>query len=311
MATRALVVGGTSGIGYAMACRIAASSPAASVIISGRTKPKDLPHKNMEFRPIEATSMREIKSFTDRLKQLHPESSNTIQSQSKTMEDKSKFDLLVMTQGIMSMAGRTETTEGIDRKMALHYYGKQLLIRELMPALKDDAKVIIVYDSKTGNPGQLIWDDLDLKTHFGLGTAANHCMVMNDIMVQHYAAQQSRAQNDNKHAADTRRLFVHAWPGGVGTTGLMRELPWLLGCAIKIVAPVVPLLTVTADTCAEYLLNGVDRVVKESEEKNQDSLFRYIDNKGRDIQDKPVFTEEERERVADHTWKLIDLALSR
>ncbi|RSL43902.1 hypothetical protein CEP54_014895 [Fusarium duplospermum] len=31
--------------------------------------------------------------------------------------------------------------------MALHYYGRQLLIRELSPVLKDDAKVLIVLDT--------------------------------------------------------------------------------------------------------------------------------------------------------------------
>ena len=60
----------------------------------------------------------------------------------------------------------------------------QLLIRELMPTLKEDAKVIIVYDGKFGKPSGLIWDDLDLKRNFSLGAAANHCMVMNDVMVQ-------------------------------------------------------------------------------------------------------------------------------
>src|SRR3954451_20328262 len=116
MAIRALVVGGTNGIGYAMACRVAAEASSSAVIISGRTKPRDIPHANMEFRPLDATSMRQIKQYTDTFK--------SIQGQ--------KLDLLIMTQGIMTTAGRIETPESIDRKMALHYYGRQLLIRELI-----------------------------------------------------------------------------------------------------------------------------------------------------------------------------------
>lgn len=295
-ATRALVVGGTSGIGYAMACRVAASSPAASVIISGRTKPKDIPHANIEFRPIEATLMSEIKSFTDKLKQ----------QQSATIE-KNKLDLLIMTQGIMTMTGRTETSEGIDRKMALHYYGKQLLIRELLPALKDDAKVVIVYDSKTGNPDKLIWDDLDLKTHFSLGNAANNCMVMNDIMIQHYAARQQRqSQSASSQNTPPKRHFIHAWPGGVNT-GLMRELPWYLSGIAKVLAPLV---TVTPDTCAEHLLNGVREVSITDQNDKESNYWNYIDNKGKVIRNKAVFSEEQTERVAEHTWKLIDQALA-
>ncbi|KAK4223071.1 hypothetical protein QBC38DRAFT_488454 [Podospora fimiseda] len=285
MASRALVVGGTSGIGYAMACHIAATSPSTSVVISGRTRPDNMPHANIEFQPIEATSMRQIKSFTDRFKQL--------------TDEKYKLNLLIMTQGIMTMVGRTETPEGIDRKMALHYYGKQLLIRELMPALKEDAKVVIVYDSWSGNMNKLNWNDLDLKTHFSLSTAANHCQVMNDIMIQYYAAQQQ--------AATARRHFIHAWPGGVNTEGLMREMPWVLGATAKLLAP---LITVTPAKCAEYLLNGINKVTPASAGDKQGRLFwSCIDNRGRVLENKPVCTEEQMGKIADHTWKLIDAAL--
>ncbi|EFQ33711.1 hypothetical protein CGRA01v4_12257 [Colletotrichum graminicola] len=293
MTTRALVIGGTSGIGYAMACRVAASSPSSSVVISGRTQPDNMPHANMEFRPIEATSMREIKGFTDNFKQ-----------QQVPAEEKNKLDLLIMTQGVMTMAGRTETPEGIDRKMALHYYGKQLLIRELMPALKEDARVVIVYDSWTGNMDKVRWDDLDLKTHFSLGAAANHCQVMNDVMVQWYAARQ---QQQKQAEAATGRHFVHAWPGGVNTEGLMREMPWVLGATAKLLAP---LITVTPAKCAEYLMDGVDKVTAPPTVNKEDERFwHYIDNKGRVLPNKPVCTEEQMGKIADHTWKLIDAAL--
>jgi hypothetical protein len=295
IATRALVVGGTSGVGYAMACRVAASSPTASVIISGRTKPKDIPHSNIDFWPIEATSMREIKKLTDKFKQ-----------QQQTDIEQNKLDFLIMTQGIMTMAGRTETSEGIDRKMALHYYGKQLLIREFLPALKEDAKVVIVYDSKTGNPDKLIWDDLDLKTHFSLGNAANNCMVMNDIMIQHYAAQQKQPQPASTQKTRAKRHFIHAWPGGVNT-GLMRELPWYLSGVAKVLAPLV---TVSPDTCVEHLLNGVQTVSITDQDDQDHNYWAYIDNKGKVIKDKVVFSEEQMGKVADHTWKLIDQALA-
>lgn len=35
-----------------------------------------------------------------------------------------KLDILVLTQGIATTQGRTETEEGIDMKMALHYYSR-------------------------------------------------------------------------------------------------------------------------------------------------------------------------------------------
>ncbi|OAA73043.1 NAD(P)-binding domain protein [Akanthomyces lecanii RCEF 1005] len=301
MTTRALVVGGTSGIGYGMACRIAASSPTSSVIISGRTKPDHIPHGNMEFQPIEATSMREIKNFTDKLKQ---QLSGTSQGQQVHAAETNKLDFLIMTQGIMTIAGRTETPEGIDRKMALHYYGKQLLIRELLPALKEDAKVVIVYDSKFGNPDKVHWEDLDLKTQFSLGTASNHCMVMNDAMINYFASQQAQG-SAKQQGANAKRHFIHAWPGGVNTS-LMREMPWYLGSIAKILAP---LATVSPATCAEYLLNGVEKVSTPAGDNEERPRWSYIDNKGRVVESKPILTEEQIGKIAEHTWELVGVAL--
>ncbi|RYP82955.1 hypothetical protein DL770_005468 [Monosporascus sp. CRB-9-2] len=183
----------------------------------------------MEFRPLDATSMRQIKQYTDTFKSAQGQ----------------KLDLLIMTQGIMTIAGRTEAPEGIGRKMALHYYGRQLLICELLPTLKEDAKVIIVFDGAFGSPTKLNWEDLDLKTHFSLGKAADHCMAMNDAMVQFHAAQQQRQ-------GASRRHFVHAWPGGVNSS-LYKELPWYLQPLARVAGS---LIGVSPDTCAENLLNG-------------------------------------------------------
>lgn len=283
MSLRALVVGGTNGIGYAMACRVAASSPSGSVIVSGRTKPS-LPHANMEFRPIEATSMREIKKYTDAFK------ASVAQGQDQ------KLDLLIMTQGILSMAGRTETPEGIDRKLALHYYGRQLLIRELLPVLKEDAKVIMVLDSHRGHPSMLIMDDLDLKTHYSLGNAGAHGMTMQDGMLQQYAAEQEKQGTGRRH-------FIHCSPGVVhtdimkGLPGYMRPLAWV-GRAI---------LSVPPEKCAENLLNGSAAVAESGEKEGR--FWSNIDDKGRLVPGRPVWDVDQREKVAAHTWQLIDSAL--
>jgi NAD(P)-dependent dehydrogenase (short-subunit alcohol dehydrogenase family) len=280
MAIRALVVGGTNGIGYAMACRVAAEASSSAVIISGRTKPNNIPHANMEFRPLDATSMRQIKQYTDTFKSAQGQ----------------KLDLLIMTQGIMTIAGRTETPEGIDRKMALHYYGRQLLIRELIPTLKEDAKVIIVFDGLFGSPTKLNWEDLDLKTHFSLGNAANHCMVMNDVMVQYHAAQQQREGTNRRH-------FVHAWPGGV-RTNLLNELPWYLRHVARVAGS---LIAVSPDACAENLLNGASECAAAGKEEGR--FWSNIDNKGHLVANKTIWSEGRIKKVADHTWEVVDGAI--
>lgn len=302
--TRALVVGGTNGVGYGLACRIAAQSTTSSVIISGRTKPQDIPHANIEFRPLEATSMRQIKQYTDAFKASSSAQSSSAQQQQQQSEPSQKLDYLIMSQGILSMAGRTETPEGIDRKMALHYYGKQLLLRELLPTLKEDAKVIIVYDGKLGSPDKLVWDDLDLKTNFSLGKAADHCISMNDAMIQHFAAEQKKKEGKGEAGNDTpaRRHFVHAFPGVVNT-GIWREMPWYLRPALRVLTP---LFATSPEMCAKNLLEGT---VERAAARGAEGLFwSNIDQKGRLVEGKAVWSEEQLKKVVDHTWEVIDRA---
>lgn len=281
--TRALVVGGTAGIGYAMAVRLAAESASSRIIISGRNKPKDIPHPNMEFSPLDASSMRAIKKYTDAFKSTQPE----------------PLDLLILTQGIFTMAGRTETAEGIDNKMALHFYGKQLLIRELLPALKQDARVVIVLDGKTGSaPSQLDWTDLDLKRNYTLSNAAKYCVTMTDAMVQAFAARQEAEGAGRRH-------FIHAFPGVVNTS-IAGKLPWFVRPLAKGLFSVAG---TSPDTCAEHMLTGTRTVSADGDKSGR--YWSCINSKGKLISGKPAWTTDEIKGIEDHTWKIIDEALSK
>ncbi|TDZ87599.1 Oxidoreductase andH [Colletotrichum sidae] len=280
MATRALVVGGTGGIGYAIARHLAAESTSSTVIISGRTQPQDVPHANMEFRHLDASSMRSIKQYTDAYKSAqHP-----------------KLDLLVLTQGILTTAGRTETpVEALDRKMALHYYGRQLLVRELAPVLSDDAKVLIVLDGTRGDPAHLHWDDLDLRANFTISNAAAHCISMTDGMFQAYARQEQ--------ATGGRRHFVHAYPGFV-KTDIFGSLPWYLRAGARALSHV---MGVTPDECAANLLRGTEEAAAAGAEDGR--FWSCIDAKGNLVADKPAWTEDQIAKVEEHTWKVVDEAI--
>ncbi|KAG5657684.1 hypothetical protein KAF25_007717 [Fusarium avenaceum] len=276
--SNALVVGGTSGIGYAIAKRIATAPNYhfSAVTIVGRNKPKVMPAEDTSFRAVDASSMHELKQFAQ---EFRSNASNN------------PLDLLVMTQGIMTFAGRTETSEGIDRKMALHYYGKQLLIRELSPIMNQNTKVLLVLDGLNGKPEKLNWDDLDLKETFSLANAANHCTVMNDAMVQYYAKLQGE---------DNKRFFVHAYPGVVDTT-TPRNSPWYFRAVSKVASKVIGS---TPDQCAERLLDGLYKSAKDKEP--QGVFWGCIDNHGKEVQGKKEWSEEETKKIADHTWAIVD-----
>jgi len=278
MALRTLIVGGTSGIGLALAHHIAAA-PEAIVTVCGRTKPANLP-SNIKFSPIEATSMRGIKKWTDNFKE--------------TLAG-NRINLLILSQGTSNFAGRDETNEGIDRKMALHYYSRQLIVRELTPVLKEDAKVLFILNGKEGSPAHINWNDLDLKTSYSMSTAAQQSATMLDIMVQHYAAVQK---------GDEKRHYAHVYPGGV-LTGLTRAWPWYMRAGVKVVGP---LIAVKPETCAQLLLENLDKVTSAREKDGY--FWSNINSDGSVIKDKTVWSKSQRECLAEHTWRTIDSALS-
>ncbi|KAH7151002.1 hypothetical protein DER46DRAFT_512592 [Fusarium sp. MPI-SDFR-AT-0072] len=277
--SNALVVGGTSGIGYAIASRLATSPnyQFSSITIVGRTKPQVMPAEKVSFRSVDATSMLALKDFAQEFRS---------DSQS------SPLDLLVMTQGIMSFAGRTETSEGIDRKMALHYYGRQLLIRELSPILSQDAKVLLVLDGLNGSPEKLNWDDLDLKETFSLAHAANHCICMNDAMIQYHALQKE----------GTKQFFAHGYPGVVNTA-TPKNSAWYFRAVSKVASRLAGL---QPEQCAERQLDGLYKAADEL--RSKDMSWACIDNHGKVIGGKKEWSEDERRKIADHTWALVDRA---
>lgn len=110
-ATHALVVGASSGIGRATAHEVAPL--VARLTLASRSCPPDLipsikarnPSVDVVHERLDASSLRDVRRFTEQHKDT-------------------KFDWIVLSPGLMNMNGRTETPEGLDVKMATHYYGR-------------------------------------------------------------------------------------------------------------------------------------------------------------------------------------------
>lgn len=109
-----------------------------------------------------------------------------VRSTSAVLREKlDKINFLVMSPGIMNSRGRTETSEGIDVKLALHYYARFAFTHELLPLLKsaseregEDAKVYSVLGA--GVTGDIDLNDLGLKKTFSLSAAALQAPSYND-----------------------------------------------------------------------------------------------------------------------------------
>ena len=140
-----------------------------------------------------------------------------------------KLNLLFMTPGYLTLKGRNETAEGLDRKFALHYYARMRFVTNLLPLLRAAAqdssvnasarlsRVVSVLDPlvsvRLGGSGKLDYSDLSLKRSFSLGKCGAHASLMGNFFLEGMA---------QRHPYTS---FLHAYPSGVDT-GVARELPF-------------------------------------------------------------------------------------
>ncbi|KAJ7649030.1 hypothetical protein DFH06DRAFT_996592 [Mycena polygramma] len=236
----AIFVGGTSGIGQGMAeafarhtkgnahiVIIGRNRAAAEAIISTFPKPTAAGATH-EFVECDITLMKNVHRVTDELRARIP-----------------KINFLVLTAGFMTTSGRNETEEGIDRKLAVHYYGRWKFIRDLLPALEsahkagEDAKVMSVLAA--GHGGKIDLEDLGLKKSYTLQNAASGATTYNDIMVNDFAARYPGL------------TFIHSYPGGVRTNLFKSSDSGMLKAA-NVLMPLFTPFTYSVEASGEHQL---------------------------------------------------------
>ncbi|KAG7387625.1 hypothetical protein PHYPSEUDO_013875 [Phytophthora pseudosyringae] len=195
----ALVVGASSGIGLGVAKNLAPI--VAKLTLCSRSYPEELlkeikadnPNVEVVHEKLDVSLLHEVRKFT-------------------TKHAETQFDWIVTSPGIMTMDGRTETPEGLDVKMATHYYGRFMLVHDLLNGLnRPGVRVMNILGA--GHGGEVDFDDLDLKHTFSGKRCADATTQYSDLM----------AQALSEHAP--LASFMHAAPGFVNT-GLSKGLPW-------------------------------------------------------------------------------------
>lgn len=204
LGARALCVGGTSGIGEAIALKLASLYMDVTIVGTNETAGRVVIEKmkainstgSYDMIRCDATSMKCIKTLCESLKQETP-----------------RLDYLVLTQGMATTAGRTETLEGIDKKMSLHYYGRIQFIRELKDILSatalngHDVRVMSILSGGVHKP-YTIKSDLALERNYSVPNAADAAGFYNDLALDRFSRE------DGWNGVS----FIHAAPGFVSTT---------------------------------------------------------------------------------------------
>jgi len=265
-----VVVGGTSGIGRAIALSIAQHCPSAKVTIIGRNESAanailSQLGSNSHFIRADVSLMSEIRAATQKINAV---------------------DMLILSQGILTMAGRTPTTENIDNKLALHYYGRILFVQELLPLLRSShngGNVLFVLDGVGGNPSKINWDDMALENTYSLSSAANHAISFTNLTMQHFASQPE----------NTNVTFTHAFPGGVRTP-IVDNLPFWARLPLK--GAMALGLSVSPEDCAELMVHGMLGTGKG---------WRCVNDKGETVTKKKPAPDEMVEKVWEHTSRMI------
>ncbi|KAF7974035.1 hypothetical protein HWV62_13563 [Athelia sp. TMB] len=237
----ALFVGGTAGIGRAAAAAFARHTHGrAHIIIAGRSRAAGeaalasfprAPESRYEFVQCDVSLIANVRATASALRSSLP-----------------KLNFLVVSTGLMTLKGRDETAEGLDRKMVLDYYARWALVRELMPLLRaakdagEDAKVLSVLAAGQGGPIDLA--NLDLKTGYSLPRVMEAAATYNDIMIESFAEQQPDM------------AFTHVFPGLV-RTDLTRPAHWALAPLWLLMQAAMYPLSIAPEESAEYVLHAL------------------------------------------------------
>ncbi|KAG5638297.1 hypothetical protein H0H81_000822 [Sphagnurus paluster] len=277
----AIFVGGTAGIGQGLVeafsrhtkgnahiVIVGRNRAAADTIIAALPKPSDNAQYTHEFVQCDVTLMKNVESVTKELLTRLP-----------------KINFLFMSPGFMTMDGRTETPEGIDRKLAVHYYARWKFVDDLLPALRransagEDAKVLSVLAA--GKGGEINLDDLGLKKTYSVSNAALAAPTYNDLMLQEFAEK------------NPGLTFVHSYPGfvktGLGSSSNSRLVRFGMSALTTLFSP----LYTTYQDSGEYMLHGLLG--------KKEGFFR-VGSQGEDIGMKRYFgSEEARKRLWEHT----------
>lgn len=222
---RVAIVGGTGGIGQALARLLA--SQGAKVTVVGQTF-RDQGTPNLEFLKADLSSMKEAARVARTLKHENP-------------------DLWLLTMGIYAAPQREVTSEGLERDMAVSFWSRLAMLRELAPDFSTPPaagaarpRVFIWGFPGAGNLGNL--DDLNAEQSYGANVVHFTTVAGNEALV-HWAAKKFPGA-----------AFFGINPGLIKTNIRANILGGNASLKFKLVEGLISLFTPTAEQYAKKTL---------------------------------------------------------
>jgi NAD(P)-dependent dehydrogenase (short-subunit alcohol dehydrogenase family) len=195
----AVVVGGTSGIGRGIAIRLAEADISTTIVGRNEKNGQEVVEEMKQAAPKDS---KQQFSFIKCDAQLL---ANVTEFAKNYSANNDKLDYLVLTQGIATTQGRTETTEGLDQKLSLHFYSRMTFIYRLLPLLKNSnsPRVLSVLSGGVHSVYSEYKNDPELKKNYSLVNAANSAGFYNDLMLDAFSRENPEV------------TFIHSAPGMV------------------------------------------------------------------------------------------------
>lgn len=231
MAKTLVVLGGTDGIGAALALRYAEES--FDVIIIGRSEAKANDLKKQAANQYPGCSFRTITADLSLMRNV-----KAVASQVASMV--SSVDVLAMTVGILLPKSVT-TEEGVEKNFATSYLSRFVFLQELNShgLLTEQSKALNVAAGESPNIPeylQLEFDDIEkVRARTGM-SAHGQAQLANDLFAI--------------RASEHFQISVIAYGPGSVDTNIRREIPWVFRALLK---PIFYWCTRTAEEAAQHL----------------------------------------------------------
>lgn len=160
--TRAVVTGGSDGMGLVIARRLAAAG--ADVVMPVRNPDKGAaavagirdthPDARLTLRDLDLSSLDSVAALADDL-----------------LDDGEPIHLLVNNAGIMQPPSRQETADGFELQFGVNHLGHVALVARLLPLLRAGRARVVSQSSIAARRGAINWSDPNWRSRYDVGRA--------------------------------------------------------------------------------------------------------------------------------------------